>query len=163
MLYYTMPFIEAPTLRERLATGTPVSLAEAMHVLRDVATAMVNAHAQGVVHGDLRPEHILVAGGTAMITDAGLASCRRWSGSRLVPRESLGSPAYLPPSRSGGGRRPRAPTCTRGGGGLRARHRRHPFARNDHAAGPHGTRTVFTRRPRSVAAIRRFPPRWRAW
>jgi serine/threonine protein kinase len=100
VLYYTMPFIDAPTLRERMATGTPVSLSESMHVLRDVATAMVYAHAQGVVHGDLRPERVLVAGGTTMLTDLGIVPAM--VGSRLMPRQSLGSPAYLAPEQVAG-------------------------------------------------------------
>jgi serine/threonine-protein kinase len=71
--YYTMPFVDGLSLRARLMSGEPVSLAEATHVLRDVAKALAYAHAQGVVHRDIKPENVLLSGGTAMVTDFGIA------------------------------------------------------------------------------------------
>ena len=71
--YYTMPFVDGSTLRARIASGSPVPIAEATHILRDVAKALAYAHAHGVVHRDIKPENVLLSGGTAMVTDFGIA------------------------------------------------------------------------------------------
>jgi serine/threonine-protein kinase len=115
--YYVMSFIDAPSLRERLASGTRLSLAQAMHVLRDVAKAMTYAHAQGVVHHDLTPVHVLLSGDTVMVSDFGiapaLASAAASADSRAgrrgaaARRESgtptSGNPAYRSPEQVGAG------------------------------------------------------------
>ena len=53
--YYTMPFVQGDTLRERLATHRALPPNEAVHVLRDVASALAYAHSEGVVHRDIKP------------------------------------------------------------------------------------------------------------
>ena len=68
-----MPFVDGLSLRARLPSGVPCRIAEATHVLRDVAKALAYAHAQGVVHRDIKPENVLLSGGTAMVTDFGIA------------------------------------------------------------------------------------------
>lgn len=113
--YYVMPCIDAPSLRERLAGGTRLSLAQSMHVLRDVAKAMTYAHAQGVVHHDLTPEHVLLSGDTIMLSDFGIAPAlaaavaspdagagRRGAGARRVT-PTAGNPAYRSPEQAGAG------------------------------------------------------------
>ncbi len=70
--YYTMPFVEGQSLRVRLADG-PLPIQEAVSVLRDVARALAYAHEHGVVHRDIKPDNILLSGGTAAVTDFGVA------------------------------------------------------------------------------------------
>jgi len=71
--YYTMPFVDGLSLRARMSSGTPISLSESTHILRDVAKALAYAHTQGVVHRDIKPENVLLSAGTAMVTDFGIA------------------------------------------------------------------------------------------
>jgi serine/threonine protein kinase len=71
--YYTMPYVAADTARARLDASGPFPVREAIAVLRDVAKALEFAHAEGVVHGNLRPEHILLAATGAFVTEFGLA------------------------------------------------------------------------------------------
>ncbi len=52
--------VYAPTLGEALPRGVRCDLARALEVLRPIAAALDVAHGTGVVHGDLRPEAILV-------------------------------------------------------------------------------------------------------
>lgn len=103
--YYTMPFVEGETLRERLARG-PLPLGEAFMVLRDVLKALSYAHARGVVHRDVKPENIMLSGGAAVVTDFGVAKALQASqapedGSPRTSRGfSVGTPLYTPPEQA---------------------------------------------------------------
>jgi eukaryotic-like serine/threonine-protein kinase len=70
--YYTMPYVEGESLRRRLGDG-PVSISEAVSILRDVARALAYAHEHGVIHRDIKPENVLISGGAAVVTDFGIA------------------------------------------------------------------------------------------
>jgi tetratricopeptide (TPR) repeat protein len=107
MPWYTMPFVEGQSLRARLDADGALSLAEAMRVVRDVARALEFAHAHGVVHRDIKPDNVLLSGGTAVVTDFGIA--KALSASREAPGgtltqigTSLGTPAYMAPEQAAG-------------------------------------------------------------
>jgi serine/threonine-protein kinase len=71
--YYTMPLVEGRSLRDRLARDGPLPIADGISILRDVARALAFAHARGVVHRDVKPGNVLLSGGTAVVTDFGIA------------------------------------------------------------------------------------------
>src|SRR6476661_8205928 len=48
--YYTMPFVDGQSLRERLRATGALPLGETISILRDIARALAYAHGQGVVH-----------------------------------------------------------------------------------------------------------------
>ncbi|HSA55828.1 MAG TPA: protein kinase [Gemmatimonadaceae bacterium] len=106
--FYTMPFVEGSSLRARLGQG-PLSITETVGVLREVARALAYAHEHGVVHRDIKPDNVLLTGGSAVVTDFGIA--KALSASRLegpaAPTltalgTSLGTPAYMAPEQSAG-------------------------------------------------------------
>jgi eukaryotic-like serine/threonine-protein kinase len=106
--YYTMPFVTGRSLRARLAEG-PLPVAEAIAVLRDVAKALAYAHAEGVVHRDIKPDNVLLSGGSAVVTDFGIAkavSAARGEGMGVgMPTltavgTSLGTPSYMAPEQA---------------------------------------------------------------
>src|SRR5207245_4909985 len=71
-VYPTRTFVEGTTLRAWLARHGELPLRRAVEVLRDVLVALAHAHAEGVAHGDLKPENVLLADGQALVADAGI-------------------------------------------------------------------------------------------
>jgi serine/threonine-protein kinase len=106
--YYSMPFIEGLTLRQRLEQGSPLPLNESVRILGDIARALEYAHAHGVVHRDIKPENVLLSGGTAVVTDFGIAKAINAAQTPAVGPTltaigaSLGTPGYMAPEQAAG-------------------------------------------------------------
>ena len=100
--YYTMPFVEGESLRERLARGGELPIAEAVRLLREIGSALAYAHEKGIVHRDIKPENVLLSGGIALVTDFGvakalLASSTAGHGQLTSAGIAVGTPAYMSP------------------------------------------------------------------
>ena len=104
ILYYTMPLVEGETLRTLLKRETQLPLDEALRITREVAEALECAHAHGVIHRDVKPENILLAGGHAAVTDFGVARAITEAGEDRLTTSGLavGTPAYMSPEQAGG-------------------------------------------------------------
>jgi eukaryotic-like serine/threonine-protein kinase len=106
--FYTMPFVEGESLRARLAHEPSLGVLDIVRILGDVARALQYAHERGVVHRDIKPDNILLSGGTAVVTDFGIAkalSASRTSGSDATLTQlgtSMGTPAYMAPEQAVG-------------------------------------------------------------
>jgi serine/threonine protein kinase/tetratricopeptide (TPR) repeat protein len=103
--YFTMPYIDGESLRVRLAKRGEMPVAEAVRVLREIASALAYAHAHGVVHRDIKPDNVLLSGGAAMVTDFGVAKALSASsnaehGGVTSLGVALGTPAYMAPEQA---------------------------------------------------------------
>lgn len=73
LLYYIMPYVEGESLFDRLERERQLPLEDALRITHDVAGALGYAHSRGVLHRDVKPENVLLAGGRALVADFGLA------------------------------------------------------------------------------------------
>ena len=99
LLYYVMPYFTGRSLKERLAVEHPLPLREVLRITSDVAEALTYAHAQGVIHRDIKPGNILLEADFAVLADFGIAlAVLQLAGERLTdPNALLGTPEYMSP------------------------------------------------------------------
>src|ERR687884_1569682 len=73
-LWFTMPYVEGETLRDRLTRERQLPVDDALRIAREAAQGLHYAHQHGVVHRDIKPENILLTeDGTTLVADFGIA------------------------------------------------------------------------------------------
>jgi TolB-like protein len=105
-LWFTMPFVEGESLRDRLRRERQLPVEDALRVATEAARALDYAHQHGVVHRDIKPENILLAkDGSTLVADFGIARALAGSDDKLTETGmAVGTPAYMSPEQASGAR-----------------------------------------------------------
>lgn len=100
--FFSMGFVDGPSLAAVLAAA-PLPARRAADVLAQVADAVDYAHAQGVIHRDLKPGNILLdRDGHPRVTDFGLAKRVTGDSGLTHTGQAIGTPNYMPPEQAAG-------------------------------------------------------------
>jgi serine/threonine-protein kinase len=101
--YLVMPYLPGDSLQKRLDDRGPLDLNEILRIGAQIAAGLTAAHAQGLVHRDIKPGNILLDEGVerVTITDFGLA---RAADDASLTRSGViaGTPQYMSPEQARG-------------------------------------------------------------
>jgi eukaryotic-like serine/threonine-protein kinase len=111
-VFFAMAYVAGETLSQRIATRGPLDPYQTSRMLREIGDALSYAHAQGIVHRDVKPDNILIdaATGRALLSDFGIAygSPTRSPAAGLLRRPAaprgrvIGTAAFMSPEQASG-------------------------------------------------------------
>jgi serine/threonine-protein kinase len=105
LLYLAMQYIEGSDLSSVLRSQGRLRPYRALDVCRQVAAALDAAHAQGLIHRDVKPANVLIEGRTAFLTDFGLTKRIEGTQTNLTKAgDVVGTIHYVAPEQIEGGR-----------------------------------------------------------
>jgi serine/threonine-protein kinase len=106
--YYAMEYLDGITLADLVERDGPLPPGRAAHVLRHVCEALREAHDQGLIHRDIKPQNIMLCqrGGdydVVKVLDFGLVKDIYSAEARDITQYArvLGTPLYMAPERIG--------------------------------------------------------------
>ncbi|MBM4004371.1 MAG: serine/threonine protein kinase [Planctomycetes bacterium] len=99
-----MEFVSGRTLRERIKLTPRLKPVEILRIAAQIASGLAAAHAQGVVHRDVKPSNVLLENGVERVklSDFGLAMCAVDNVELTSNNLAVGTPAYMSPEQARG-------------------------------------------------------------
>jgi TolB-like protein/Tfp pilus assembly protein PilF len=103
-LWFTMPFVEGESLRDRLRRERQLPVDAAIRITIEAARALQYAHRHGIIHRDIKPENLLLTtDGSTLVADFGIARALAGADDRLTETGlAVGTPAYMSPEQAAG-------------------------------------------------------------
>nr|WP_232546590.1 serine/threonine-protein kinase [Streptomyces antimycoticus] len=154
--WIVMEYVSGGSLADMVRDRGALTPEEAGSIGCQIATALAKSHAEGVVHGDVTPENVLITEeGVAKLTDFGISRAL-WSEATMTRTGGVrGKPPYLPPEVARGTRPTGSPMSFR-------------WARRSTRRSRDGPRTARHRTPwpmwrapsRAISRPRTGPARW---
>jgi serine/threonine-protein kinase len=99
LYYFVMEYVEGKTLHDDLSKGKVFNEQEALDIVIQLSNALAHAHAQGLIHRDVKPKNIMInTEGVVKLADMGLA--RETSDIKAAKHEegkAFGTPYYIAP------------------------------------------------------------------
>jgi eukaryotic-like serine/threonine-protein kinase len=101
-LWFTMPYVEGESLRDRLRRERQLPVEDAVRIAREAAQALQYAHDHDVLHRDIKPENLLLTrDGSTLVADFGIARALGANEDRLTETGlAVGTPAYMSPEQA---------------------------------------------------------------
>ncbi len=98
ILYLAFEYVEGKDLADRASDGPPLSLGEALSIVRQASEGLDYAHRQGVIHRDIKPSNLMItADGRVKIADFGIARVADQTSDLTMTGSVVGSPHYMSP------------------------------------------------------------------
>jgi serine/threonine-protein kinase len=107
-LWFTMPYVEGESLRDRLRREGQLPAGDSIRITREIASALAYAHQRGIIHRDIKPENVLLTQqGDALLADFGIAralSANANDTGLTATGLAVGTPQYMSPEQASGER-----------------------------------------------------------
>ena len=95
--YLVLEYVDGPSAHDLLERFGRLKVADATHVILDIARALEHAHGSAIVHRDIKPANILLtSAGLAKLSDMGLAKRTDETNHLTNARQGVGTPFYMP-------------------------------------------------------------------
>ena len=102
-LWFTMPYVEGESLRDRLRRERQLPVDAALRIATEAARGLEYAHQHGVAHRDVKPENILLTrDGSTLVADFGIARALGGDDGLTQTGLAIGTPAYMSPEQAAG-------------------------------------------------------------
>lgn len=100
--YIVMEYVQGKTLKEYIRETAPLAIEEALSIFDKISSAIRHAHANRIIHRDIKPHNILITeNGEVKVTDFGIAMAMS-SATITHTKSVLGSVHYLSPEQAKG-------------------------------------------------------------
>jgi serine/threonine protein kinase len=98
-IFYVMPMIDGPSLRQHLDRSRRVSVDDTLRIATDLLDALGYAHARGIVHRDVKPDNIVLCAEGPVLVDFGIAKAIASAGTTRLTRSgfTVGTSYYMSP------------------------------------------------------------------
>ncbi|AQZ65049.1 serine/threonine protein kinase [[Actinomadura] parvosata subsp. kistnae] len=97
VLYIAMRYVDGLDLRRLIYDRGPLPIGQANQIFAQVAAALDAAHAHDLIHRDVKPANILLAGDHVYLTDFGITKHRSSISGLTQTDQFIGTPRYMSP------------------------------------------------------------------